>query len=128
MSTGKGQTVTPLNAGHPLVAIVAAVPLPNANDAAGAASAAGTGVTVTAGSAVPNTQGLTITGIAAVCTAYATYLGTLSALKKAQVGQVQMLVTSTTVSLTVHSADVTTFSATLATALNLAANLGPVGT
>jgi hypothetical protein len=121
-----GQTVTPLSAGHPLVAVVAAVPLANAGDAAGAAAAAASPVTVTAGSGAPNSQGLTITGIAAVCTAYATYLGTLSALKKAQIGQVRMLVTSTTVSLTVHSADVTTFSATLATALN--GNSGPVGT
>jgi hypothetical protein len=121
-----GQTVTPLSAGHPLVAVVAAVPLPNAGDAAGAAAAAAAAVTVTAGSGAPNSQGLTITGVAAVCTAYATYLGTLSALKKAQIGQVRMLVTSTTVSLTVHSADVTSFSATLATALN--GNSGPVGT
>jgi hypothetical protein len=126
VSTGKGNVVTPLNAGHPLVAVAAAVPLPNANDAAGAAAAAASPVTVTAGSAAPNTQGLTVAGIAAVCTAYATYLGTLSTLKKAQIGQLQMLVTSTTVSLTVHSADVTSFSATLATALN--GNSGPVGT
>jgi hypothetical protein len=128
MSTSKNPVVTPLNAGHPLVAIVAAVPQSNANDAAGAAAAASAGVTVTAGAGAPNTQGLTITGIAAVCTAYATYLGTLSALKKAQVGQIQMIVTSTTVALSVHSADVTTFSATLATALNTGGNSGAIGT
>jgi hypothetical protein len=128
MSTSKGTTVTPLNAGHPLVAIAATVPLPNANDAAGAASAAGSGTTVTAGAAVPNTQGLTATGMAAVCTAYATYLGSLSALKKAQMGQLQMLVTSTSVTLSVHSADVTSFSATLATALNTGGNSGAIGT
>jgi len=123
-----GQTVTPLSAGHPLVALVAAVPLANAGDAAGTAAAAAAAVTVTAGSGAPNTQGLTITGVAAVCTAYATYLGSLSALKKAQIGQVRMLVTSTTVALSVHSADVTSFSATLATALNVGGNSGPVGT
>jgi hypothetical protein len=128
MSTTRNPVVTPLNAGQPLVAIVAPVPVASANDAASAAAAAGAGMIITAGSAAPNTQGLTITGVAAVCTAYATYLGTLSALKKAQMGQVQMNVTSTTVALTVHSADATTFSATLATALNTGANYGAIGT
>jgi hypothetical protein len=127
MSTGKGSQVTPLNAGHPLAAVIATVPLPNAGDAAGAASAIACGTTVTAGGVAANANGLTFTGIAAVCTAYATYVGTLTALKKSQMGQMRVLITPTSVELPVHSADVTTFAATLAGVLNTGGNSGAIG-
>jgi hypothetical protein len=72
-------------------------------------------------------QGLTAAGVAAVASAYNTYIGGLSTAKKAQVGTLRANVTSTGMAVSVHVTDIATFAATLQTALNVTANYGPIG-
>ena len=74
------------------------------------------------------TQGLTAAGVAAVLAAWNTYIGGLSAAKKANLGTLRCNVTSVGLLLSVHPADIATQAASLQTTLNTAANFGPVGT
>lgn len=122
--------VTPLNAGHPLTAIVASTKAANAGDTATAALAQSGPVTLMAGSiaTAPNSQGLTVAGVAAVCSALNTYYGSLSSAQKAALGRIAVHITPTGVECTVRGADVASFTSTLATALNNASNYGPAGT
>jgi hypothetical protein len=76
---------------------------------------------------------LNVAGMAAVASAVNTYLGALSAAKKAQLPNGQnacpyVVISSGEVNVPVHQADVATFGATLAAVLNTSGNYGPVGT
>lgn len=100
-----------------------------------AASAAG-GSSAPYGSSVSGyaiTTGLNAAGMAAVAAAVNTYLGALSAAKKAQLPNSQngcpyVVIGLGEVNVPVHPADVASFGATLAAVLNTSGNYGPAGT
>lgn len=122
--------VTPLNSGHPLTAIVASSKTANAGDAATAALVQSGGVEIMAGSiaAAPGVMGLTVAGIAAVCSALNTYYAALTTAQKAAIGRITVHVTPAGVACTVRGADAASFTSTLATLLNTTANYGQAGT
>jgi hypothetical protein len=72
--------------------------------------------------------GLTAAGIVAVAGIFSTYYGGLSAAAKASLGYIRASVTSSGLIMAVNGADVAAQAALLVTALNNAANYGPVGT
>jgi hypothetical protein len=79
------------------------------------------------------TTGLNVAGMAAVASAVNTYLGALSAAKKAQLPNAQngcpyVAISPGEVSVPCHPADVASFGATLAAVLDTSGNYGPVGT
>jgi hypothetical protein len=87
--------------------------------------------TAVAGYAI--TTGLNVAGMAAVASAVNTYLGALSAAKKAalpnpQNGGPYVVISAGEVNVPVHPADLASFGATLAAVLNTSGNYGPVGT
>lgn len=130
MATVVVPTVTALNAGHPLVSIVARIRRASATDAAGAAAVALGGIEMTAGNLAnaPASGVLTVAGIAAVLSALNTYYGGLSATQIAQIGRIEVQVTPAGVRCQVRQADAATFTTTLAGVLNTTANYGPAGT
>lgn len=130
MATVTVPQVTPLNAGHPLTAIVARTKQAAAGDTAAASAATSGGVTLMAGSIadVPAAQVLTVAGIAAVVSALNTYYSGLSSAAKASIGKIEVHVTPTGVQCTVRGADAASMISTLATTLNNTSNFGPAGT
>jgi hypothetical protein len=128
VSVAKTPQVTALAAGHPLAQITAGIPLANAGDASGQAFAAASLVELAAGNITgAASNGLTVVGIGAIASAVGTYLGALAAGKRSQLGQARVYITQSGLIVPVHSADVGTFTTTLQTALNNAANFGPIG-
>lgn len=135
MMTVTKQAAT-LSAGHPLVQILVTQPVPDAADAVAGAQALVMGALLTAGpqdfdtsqAVSGGTQGLTAAGVAAVAAQFSTYLGGLTAAKKAQTGLLRAIVTSAGMALSVHVTDIAAQAAALQTILNTAANFGAVGT
>ena len=125
-----------LSAGHPLVQILVTQPVPDAADPVAGAQAQVMGALLLAGfqdydtsqAVSGGTQGLTAAGVAAVAAQFNTYLGGLSAAKKAQTGFTRAQVTSAGFALTVHVTDIAAQATALQTILNTAANFGAVGT
>lgn len=126
--------VASLSAGHPLGQILAQQLAADAADPVASAAVApalllagrpdlGPGIVDQAG-----TQGLTAAGVAAVLAAWNTYIGGLSAAKKAALGTLRCNVTSVGLLLSIHPADIATQAASLQTTLNTAANFGAIGT
>jgi len=79
------------------------------------------------------TTGLNVAGMAAVASAVNTYLGALTAAKKAQLPNAQngcpyVVISPGEVNVPVHPADVASFGATLAAVLDTSSNYGPEGT
>lgn len=77
--------------------------------------------------------GLNVAGMAAVASAVNTYLGALSAAKKAQLPNAQngcpyVVISTGEVNVPVHPADVASFGATMTTLLNTGSYYGPEGT
>jgi hypothetical protein len=64
----------------------------------------------------------------AIASAFNTYIGGLSATKKAQIGNLRAIVTSAGMAVSCHVTDVASLATTLQTALNNTSNFGPVGT
>jgi hypothetical protein len=130
MATVTVPSVTPLNGGHPLTAIVAKGKQAAAGDASGSAAAAAGAIELSAGSiaAAPATGVLTVAGIAAVLSALNTYYAGLSTTQKAQIGRIDVQVNPAGVRCTVRAADAASFTTTLAGVLNTGANYGPAGT
>lgn len=126
-----------LSANHPLGAILSVTPAPDSADPVASAAAGAMGALLLAGdtdfNGTPGAggpaggSGLTAAGVAAVLAAWNTYIGGLSAAKKAQVGYIKAMVTSAGLALSVHSADVAAQASSLQATLNTAANFGPVG-
>jgi hypothetical protein len=123
-------TVTPLNASHPLTAIVASTKVAAVGDTATASLTQSGPVELMAGSIAnaPATQGLTVAGIAAVCSALNTYYAALTSAQKAALGRITVHITPAGVACTVRGADVASFTSTLAGVLNTTSNYGPAGT
>lgn len=127
--------VATLSANHPFGSILAATPQADVSDPVASAAAVATGALLMAGAQdfdttqqlAGGTQGLTAAGVAAIASAYNTYIGGLSAAKKSQIGGLRAIVTSAGMAVSCHVTDVATFAATLQTALNNASNFGPVG-
>lgn len=130
-----------LTTGHPFGQILAQVPQADvitgdpAAAAAAAVAAGATGALLMAGAQdFDNTQqlaggtsGLTAAGVAAIASAYNTYVSGLSSTKKAQIGSLRAIVTSAGMAITCHVTDVASLATTLQTALNNTSNFGPVG-
>lgn len=103
---------------------------------ANAGAAMGGGVAAPVGSGMAGyalTTGLNVAGMAAVASAVNTYLGALSAAKKAQLPNGQngcpyVAISLGEVNVPVHPADVASFGATLAAVLDTSGNYGPEGT
>jgi hypothetical protein len=136
MSTTQVVTVAAsLTAGHPFGQILVQRLQADVSDSVATAAAGASGALLLAGLQDFDTsqqlgggsQGLTAAGVAAIASAYSTYVGGLSAAKKAQVGALRAIVTSSGMAVSVHVADIATFAATLQTALNTGANFGAIG-
>jgi hypothetical protein len=96
--------------------------------AAAAAVGAGVPAVLTAGTIGPAAvaSGLNGAGIGAVASAAGTYYSALSQAKRNQLGYAAVHILPGGLSVTVHSADVASFGATLAAVLNSAGNYGAV--
>lgn len=124
-----------LTAGHPFGQILVQQLQADVTDPVASAAVAASGALLMAGlqdfdssqQLGGGSQGLTAAGVAAIASAYNTYVGGLSAAKKAQIGTLRAIVTSTGMAVSVHVADVAAFAATLQTALNTGANFGAIG-
>jgi hypothetical protein len=125
-----------LSAGHPLGQILAQQVQADASDPVAQTYAQSAPALLLAGQPdldpgtvnQAGTQGLTAAGVAAVLSAWNTYLTGLSAAKKAALGALRCNVTSVGLLLSIHPADVATQAASLQTTLNNAANFGAIGT
>ena len=126
-----------LSANHPLGQVLAQQLQPDTSDAVATAfQQGGAAALLIAGQPdlgpgivnQPAGQGLTGAGVAAVLAAWNTYIGGLTAAKKAAMGTLRCNITSVGLLLSVHPADVAAQAASLQTTLNTAANFGAIGT